>query len=65
MAIVNIEITITYEWQKEPADCSACQACGDIIVGDRNDMYAFFNNKLAQNEPIISLCNACYEAVIS
>ena len=56
---VTIDITLNFEWLKEPANCKKCGVCDDIMVTDVNKLYLFFNNQLAQDEPMLTVCNSC------
>jgi hypothetical protein len=59
----SIIINIDCEWIKEDTDLNNCSVCEDLIVSESNNLYAFANNTLCSDRPIVRLCNSCFNGI--
>lgn len=63
MAEIVFTLRLGLEWFAEPADCSECDCCNDIIVTNKNCLYLFLNNDLISDKPEFVLCDSCYQSL--
>ncbi len=57
---LSTSIEIDFNWVQKDPDMSVCNACKEVIYGNRYELEITLNNEVIQQQTTKNLCEQCY-----